>query len=198
MARSSSVRVRIDDFEDGVLPLVCVSTGAPAEHRYRVSATSKTSGAVWLALLAGPVGLVLAVALSSILRRRTEGLLPYTDEQQLRILGRVRTAAWGAVAALGVAVGGFLLMARTEGGFAGLGLLLCALALVVAAFAGFLWLNPPGSAGATIDSTGRWVELDPVAPAFARAYEEQEARRRAARRAEAAGLGLGLDDRQPR
>jgi hypothetical protein len=86
------------------------------------------------------------------------------------------------------------LMAASEGGFAALGLVVCAGGILVAAFAGFLWCNPPGSVGATIDSTGRWVELAPVAPAFARAYEEQEARRRAARRAEAAGL----DDPQRR
>ena len=55
-------------------------------------------------------------------------------------------------------------------------------AVVAAVGFAFLWSNLPGSVGGHLDSTGRWIELDPVSSAFAAAYEQQEADRRAARR----------------
>ena len=179
----ASVRVRIDDFEDGVLPLVCAGSGVPSERRWKVEATSRTPGWVWLFLLAFPWGLLAILVLSAALRKRTPGFVPYTDAHQAAVQGRVRTAAWFAVSGMALVVGGVALL--TQPGFRPLGAVVAAGAAFVTAFSYFLWLNPPGSAGLTLDRTGRWVELDPVAPAFARAYEEQEARRRAARRAEA-------------
>jgi hypothetical protein len=47
-----------------------------------------------------------------------------------------------------------------------------------------VWSNPPGALGLKLDSTGRWIEVDNASPAFTFAYEQQEARRRAARRAD--------------
>lgn len=169
----ATVRLRIDDFEDGVVPAICAGSGAPADRNYVVRASSRAPGWVWLALLGGPGGLLLALLLSGVFRKATSGYLPYDDGYQDRMRARIRTA--GAVA-------GFALLGGTWGGLA---LVFFVGGLLTASVGAFFWFNPPGSVGATLDSTVRWVELDNASPAFVRAYEEQEARRRAARRAEA-------------
>jgi hypothetical protein len=178
----ATVRIRIDDFEDGVLPAICAATGAPADRNYEVRATSRASGWVWLALLAGPGGILVALLFSGVFRKSTSGYLPYLDAYQDRMRSRIRIAAVGAGAGVAAALGGFALLGGTWGG---LGLLFFVGGLLAASLGAFFWFNPPGSVGATLDSTVRWVELDNASPAFVRAYEGQEAHRRAARRAEA-------------
>jgi hypothetical protein len=178
----ATVRLRIDDFEDGVVPAICAGSGAPADRNYVVRASSRAPGWVWLALLGGPGGLLLALLLSGVFRKSTSGYLPYDDAYQDRMRARIRMA--GAVAGAGAvaAVAGFALL---DGTWGGLGLLFFVGGLLTASVGAFFWFNPPGSVGATLDSTVRWVELDNASPAFVRAYEAQEARRRAARRAAA-------------
>lgn len=177
------MRIRIDDFEDGVVPGVCAGTGAPGARLYHVSASSRTPGWAWLGLFAGPAGIVFVFLAAVFLRKTAEGYLPYVDQHQDRMRRRIRVSA-------GVAAGGFalavvsLLPLRTVG-FATLGYLGVALGGLALVAGLFLWANPPGSVGLTLDSTGRWVEVDNASPAFAVAYEQQEARRRAARRADA-------------
>jgi len=177
----ATVRLRIDDFEDGVLPGICAGSGAPADRNYVVRATSRAPGWVWLALLAGPGGLLLVLLLSAVFRKSTTGYLPYDDAYQDRMRSRIRVAGVVAVAGVAAAVAGFAL----GGSYRGLGFLFFVGGLLAASVGAFLWFNPPGSVGLTLDSTVRWVELDNASPAFVRAYEDQEARRRAARRAEA-------------
>lgn len=65
--------------------------------------------------------------------------------------------------------------------------------MAVGAFFVFLWANPPGSVGGHLESTGRWIELDPVSGAFASAYERQEVARKAVRRNEAYDRTAGVD-----
>ena len=194
----ASVRVRVEDFEDGVLPLVCVATGAPSDRLYKVEATSRAPGWVWLFLLGFPWGLFLIPLVAGATRKRTWGFVPYTDAHQTVVSRRVRMAAWCAVSGAAALVLGFLLLLQQGYGVLGFGF--AVVGGVAALVGGFLGLNPPGSAGLTLDRTGRWVELDPVSPAFARAYEDQEARRRAARRAESASASArrGGDDPQLR
>ena len=179
----ASVRIRIDDFEDGVVPGVCAGTGAPGARLYHVSASSRTPGWAWLGLLAGPAGIVFVFLAGAFLRKTAKGYLPYVDEHQDRMRRRIRVS--GGVAAAGVALAVVSLLPLRTVGFATLGtagVVVGGLALVIGLF---LWANPPGSVGITLDSTGRWVEVDSASPAFTLAYEQQEARRRAARRADA-------------
>ena len=179
------VRVRIEDFEDGVLPDVCVSSGAPADGRSASSISTRTSGWLWLFVFAGPFGIVGALVLASVLRKTAHGRLPYARAVQDRLAERMRTYAWFAVSSIGLFAGG-LALAQADG-FGPVGTVVMFGAAFVGAFFVFLWSNPPGSVGGHLDSTGRWVELDPVSPRFAAAYERQEADRRAARRAEVRG-----------
>ena len=180
----ATVRVRIDDFEDGLLPGICAATGAPAERTYRVEATSKAPAWIWLFLFAFPWGLVVIAVLGRLLRTSTTGYVPFTPAHRALVSGRIRTAAWATVIAAAVAVGSLLLVAASSASaFRSLGLLGMGGAVLVAVLGYFLWLNPPGSVGMTIDGTGRWVELDNASPAFVAAYEAQEAQRRAERRA---------------
>ena len=179
----ATVRLRIDDFEDGVVPAICAGSGAPADRNYVVRASSRAPGWVWLALLGGPGGLLLALLLSGVFRKSTSGYLPYRDAYQDRMRARIRTAGAVGVAGVGVAIAGFALLGGTWGG---LGLVFFVGGLLAASIGAFFWFNPPGSVGVTLDATTRWVELDNASPAFVQAYEQPEARRRAARRAAAA------------
>ena len=182
MARA---RIRIEDFEDGVYPDVCASSGAEGGTRlYRVQISNRVRW-VWLLVLGGPVGILAAVVLSGVLRKTASGYVPYTPAVQARLQQRVRTYAWIAVASAVVAVGSLLLGLSGDDGFDTLALLgvLGGSAFVLVAL--FLWVNPPSSVGGALDSTGRWIELDPVSARFAAAYEQQEARRRAGRRSDA-------------
>lgn len=178
----ATVRLRIDDFEDGVLPGLCAGTGVTADRNYVVRATSRAPGWVWLALLAGPGGVLLVLLLSGVFRKSTTGYLPYADAYQDRMRSGIRVAGGLAGAGAAAAVAGSALLG---GPYRGLGFFFLVGGLLAASVGVFLWFNPHGSVGLTLDSTVRWVELDNASPAFVRAYEEQEARRRAARRAEA-------------
>lgn len=180
----AGVRIRIDDFEDGVLPGICVGSGVETSRNYRVTATSKPPAWIWLFVFAFPWGLVVSFVLAATLRKSTPGFLPYTEPTRAKIDHRIRTSAWAAVGGAASLVVSIPLL--TTPGFRTLGILLAAGGAVAALVGYFLWLNPPGSVGATLDSTGRWIVLDNVSSAFAFAYEQQEARRRAARRAGAA------------
>ena len=178
----SAVRIRIEDFEDGVYPDVCASTGVFGETRlYERTVSTKAPGWLLLGLLAGPVGIVAALVLSGALRRSATGVVPYHPTAQHRIARRRELAARVALVGLAVDIGSLVLLSRT-GGFDGIALVGLGLGIVAAVVGGFFWINVPGSVGGTLDSTSRWIELDSVHPRFAAAYEEQEARRRAARR----------------
>jgi hypothetical protein len=189
MARGRAVRVRIEDFEDGVLPLVCASTGAPADARYGVRATGPSPGWVWLFLLGGPIGWLLAFGLAGTVRSSsTLGMVPFTDAHQDALQARIRRLAWTTVGGVALLVAGLALGGTSGEAFSPLALLFVAVGFALALVAGFLWLHPPGSVKATIEGNGRWVVLTPVAAAFVEGYEAQEARRRQARRLEADDL----------
>ena len=178
----ASVRIRIDDFEDGVLPGVCAGTGAPGARLYHVTASSRTPGWAWLALFAGPAGFVFLLLAGSFLRKTAQGYLPYSEHHQARMLHRIRTSA--AVAAGGLVLLVLSLFVRTGIGFGNLGIAGFVVGGITVTLGVFLWANPPGSVGLTLDGTGRWIEVDTCSNGFAFAYEQQEARRRAARRSE--------------
>lgn len=179
----ASVRIRIDDFEDGVLPEVCASSGAPSERLYKTDISSRTPGWVWLCVLGGPFGIALALVLAAVLRKTAHGYLPSTDEVQARLQVRSRLGARCFVASIALLVVG-LLLATTAEGFGPLGAVIMGVAAVSALVAAFLFSNVPGSVGGHLDSTSRWVELEPVSPWFVAAYDAQESARRAERRAQ--------------
>ena len=181
------VRVRIDDFEDGVYPDVCASSGVEGGARLYRAAISSRSPWLWLLVLGGPAGIIAALVLHAVLQKTAHGYLPYAEAVQVRLYQRSRRFAWAAVASLGVVVGSLLLTTSGTSGFRGLGALGFVAGIVGMLAFGFLWSNVPGSVGGRLDTTGRWIVLDPVNDRFAAAYEQQEARRRAARRADAAG-----------
>jgi hypothetical protein len=56
----AAVRIRIDDFEDGSVPLVCASSGASGARLYQADISSKSPGWMWLLVLGGPMGLAAA------------------------------------------------------------------------------------------------------------------------------------------
>ena len=177
------VRIRIDDFEDGLVPGICASSGRPGARLYHAEIPSRGAAWVWLLAFAGPVGIVVALILTGVLRKSAQGYLPYREEVQELIRLRSSRYAQGLVASLTLLTAAFVLSVASRD-FRPLSVLLGIAAVVGAMGFGFFWINVPGSVGGHLDGTGRWIELDPVAPAFAAAYEAQEARRRAARRDE--------------
>ena len=178
----ASVRVRIDDFEDGVLPGVCASSGVPGARLCRIDASSRTPGWLLLCLLGGPFGIIAGLVLSGALRKTASGYVPYSYHVHAKLQDRLQTYAWLGVGGVAGIVGGLGL--SMADGYGPLGVVLLAGGFFLAAFFGFLWSNVPGSVRATLDSTSRWVVFDPVSAAFAEAYEAQEADRRRARRAD--------------
>jgi len=181
----AGVELRRDDYEDGVLPQVCVFTGAPAE--VLVEHRSRQGAGAWivLLLLLGPVGVLAMLVVDRMLQVEARGLLPMTHAALAE-----RTAArrrWNVVALAGaVAVAAGLAVALTAGAeVRGVGLVAAGIGVIVAVGA---WAAPAftGVTGRP-DRTGRTVRLSGVAPEFARAYRAQDERRAEVRRA--AGLG---------
>ena len=186
----AGVRVRIDDFEDGLLPDVCASSGAPGARLYWITVSSKTPAWLWLGVFGGPAGIVAALVLSSVLRKSASGYVPYTAETHARLQRARRRATWGVLQGLGAVVAAVALAALGPPSFHLVASAVGVAGLVAVVVFAFLYANPPGSVGGHLDSTSRWVELDPVSTRFAAAYEAQEAERRAARRDEVIGTRL--------
>ena len=189
----AKVRIRIDDFEDGLLPGICAASGAPGARLYHADIPSKAPAWVWLLVFAGPAGIVLALLVAQFARKVAHGYVPYADEVQAVLRERSRRYALAVVSCVALFTTVLVLLATgglgvgSASGFRTLGLVLCGAALLGGLVFFFLWCNLPGSVGGNLDSTGRWIELDPVSAGFAAAYEAQEADRRAARRAEVIG-----------
>ena len=187
----AKVRIRIDDFEDGLLPGICAASGADGARLYHADIPSKVPAWVWLLAFGGPAGILLALLIARFARSTAHGYVPYTDELQAKLRARSRCFARGFVGSLAVAVGALFLFTvdgfGPGGGFGRLAFVLVLAGGLGALVLAFLWSNVPGSVGGHLDGTGRWIELEPVSVRFAEAYERQEAERRSARRAEVIG-----------
>ena len=188
---ASSVRIRIEDFEDGLLPGICASSGADGARLYATSLRSKPIPWLLLAIFAGPFGILAAIVLASALRKTVEGYVPYTPKVHAQVQRRVIRCAWGVAQGFGAVVAALVLAVAGPDSFAPIAVIVGIAGLLAFAVFSFLCSNPPGSVGGHLDSTGRWVVLDPVATRFALAYEAQEDDRREARRAEVIGTRLG-------
>jgi hypothetical protein len=171
----------MDDFEDGVLPRVCASSGAPGDRLYH-SNIDYAPAWPFLFLLLFPFGILIAIVLRFTLTRRAEGFLPYADhiQRHMRVSRRHGWIATGIGAGV-IAGGGAGLMGRAiQPVFTAMlvvGILVVVGGLIRACY-------PAGSIGGKPDANGRWIELAPVSNEFADAYEAQERQRRAERRAE--------------
>jgi hypothetical protein len=176
--------IRIDDFEDGVLPPVCVVTGRPADG-YRPYRFGRTPGWILFALVLGPVGIVVLLVLALTTRRTVSGYLPVCDDA-LAHGRRWRRNGWIAVLA-GGAVDVFF--AFVFDSFGNRALFVVSEAVGAGLVVAGLWIvaRPPGSVGGRPDRVERWVHISPVSVAFFDAYERQE-RRRMDERRHAAGV----------
>jgi hypothetical protein len=192
----ATVRVRRDDYEDGVLPHVCVATGAPAE--VLVDHRSHRGLGAWglLLLVFGPAGIVAWIVIDRVLRREAHGLLPAS--RAAVEASRAARQRWDVAVRAGLlaAAAGGVVAAVAEGPLATAGAVLLVAGLVVASVAWFapVGLQPKGMP----DRDGRWIELSGVSPELARAYRAQdEARAEARRSARRAGARAGVDPRVP-
>ncbi|MFN2607755.1 MAG: hypothetical protein ABR511_07640 [Acidimicrobiales bacterium] len=175
----TAVRVRTEDFEDGLLPRVCVVSGAPADRLWRVDADHSPRWP-WLLIFLGPPGLVAAIAIVALARREASGYLPFTDSVRAR-RRRALDRAWRwLLGSAGVAVGGTF-AAFSAAPLHAVGLVAVAAGAIGVVGSLLVLSDPPGSVLVRPLAGGRWVEVDRPSPAFAAAYESQDARRRAAR-----------------
>lgn len=175
------MRIRRDDFEDGILPEVCVHTGGLADRNYAFHATWSPSWPLALVLL-GPVGWVLAFVLIRSQRREAHGYLPYSDAGHAVLVARRHRAIEAALVSAVVATGGAA-WALADLAIPAVGFTLLILGVIGVAAGGSFASTVPGSVTIRPDDSGRWVTVKPVHPAFADAYGKQGERRRAQRRA---------------
>ena len=177
--RMADVRLRIDDFEDGMLPPVCVSSGAPTATQYIVRAHRQPWWPL-VFLVLGPVGLPIALVALVGTHRSVSGSLPFDDEVQRTSAASRRVRSSGAILAFVLTVATVLVAAgagsTTAAVVAGLVGALTTVAFWVAAE------RPRGSVGLQLSREGRWVVARGVSPVFVGAYERQEQARRATRR----------------
>jgi hypothetical protein len=175
----ADITIRIDDFEEGLLPDRCVVSGRPAPTHYIVRAHRQPWWPLAFLLL-GPVGWLVVLIVLAGTHRSVAGSLPFDEEVQrtsatsrrARWLGAIVSAVTGASVVL-VAGGAGYTDVAVLGGLAGL--------ITTAGF----WLaaqRPRGSIGLKLSRDGRFVIVRGGAPEFASAYERQEQVRRADRR----------------
>jgi len=174
------VEVRRDDYEDGVLPQLCVLTGAPAEVLLDHRSRSGGGAVTLLLLLLGPLGVVAMIVVDRLLEVEARGQLPVSRAAMAertaarhRANAVARVGAVVAVAGVGVAV-----LAGSSLRLAGLAAAVAGLVVVVVAFGWPAWSGVQGRP----DRAGRTVTLVGVSAQFARAYRAQDERRAEARR----------------
>ena len=169
----AAVSVFVDDAIRGRLPLVCATTGQPADLvvRMRQPVGGGMPGAAWLLVFLGPVGIV-ALVVVALVCRAPEYLtvrVPQTEAayQRERLLGRLRSGA----CVLGVATLAYGIV--RPGLFPvmwlvlGVGFLLAGMGLHAMVYF--------RTVGVGLDASRRWVTLTGVHPEFVRAVERQDA-----------------------
>jgi len=171
----------MDDYEDGVLPAVCASSGEPSDRLYH---SHLRHSPLWplLFLVVFPFGIIVTVVLCLVLSRQADGFLPYSDAVQRRMRQSMR-AGW-IVSGVGVAVAALALYGLSVNAIQRAFVVFLVLGVLTAIGGLFRVSFPAGSVGGMPDRNGRWITLRHVSRGFADAYDAQEQRRRAERRAE--------------
>jgi hypothetical protein len=166
----AEVSLRVDDFENGVLPPMCASRGVTPARPRRLRASYQPTWPLVFVLL-GPVGLLIAFVAMVGMTRHVDGWLPRSDEVVERGK-RSRSAAFTAVCIVAATslIGVLALMsvgARSPALLVG--------ALGVVAVVAALWRagHPRGHIPARLTANGRRVILRNIDQVFAAAYDEQ-------------------------
>jgi hypothetical protein len=171
----AQVTVRVEDFEDGAFPMVCVASGVPVERRRQATARYEPR---WPAvfLLLGPVGIVITLVAAIALARTVDGWVPMDERLAGRGDEERRRALIAAAVLTGVTVGAMALVAAA--GSSSLPLLVLAAGVVAVGVALYRAFSAPGAVHARFAPNGRTVTMTRVHADFAEAYQAQEWRRR--------------------
>ena len=170
----ATIELRVDDFEDGVLPWVCASSGEPVTARYGFRATHSSAWPVLL-LVAGPVGFVAMVVVMALLHGHVDGWLPLSDRAHEAVPrlppsgaptpGRGARRERRRGRAPGVV--GLDHVAGRRGPRGSVSIGWCAATV----------FRPEGSLGLRLSRNGRVVTIVDASEEFAAAYRAQEERR---------------------
>ena len=170
------VRVRVEDFEDGAFPPVCVVSGRRCESTTPIElpvATSPTKAAMIAVLVFGLLAFLFANRPKPV-----RGYLPVLQESLDAIRRRRRQGTLLSVGSLLALLPVAILSGDLADGVVKLLMLTCFAGI----FVGLYWyLRPKGAPGAALDPTLRWLELFPVSDEFAAAYTALEDQRRTER-----------------
>ncbi len=172
---SQVVRVPVDDFVVGDLPMVCVAAGLPADGLVDFESRETKFQGWWVFLLVlGPLGLLAIAFLYAVSDApgRVGGSLPITESalaaynRRSRILAR----SW-LVPVVGLVIGASVLPVSQTTWIDGtaMGILAAGLIGGVVMAAGAGWSRDRNDVGVALDGTGRWVEIRNVHPNFAAA-----------------------------
>lgn len=167
----AAVSVFVDDAIRGTLPLVCAKTGGPADLVVRrTRPVGGMSGAIWLLVLLGPVGM-LALVVIALFGPATEQLtvrVPYSqaawDDQR-----RLRNLSWTTI---GTGFGFLLAAVILRDLFP---LMWLSVGAVAVATGLLLWaVAASREVDISLDGSRRWVTFSGVHSAFVRAVDDRE------------------------
>lgn len=161
MARGALLPV--EAFEQGGGPAVCVLSGKPTDHRFKLTATSRGTPS-WL-LFVGVIPYVVARLLS----KRSHGSLPLTEEVERLLSARKIKARSIAIPCAVVILLGALALSQMPGVAVILLIAPCSFAVTL------VILNRQRSplSPVHLDPEGRWVVIPHAAEEYAAALEEQ-------------------------
>lgn len=174
------VTVFVDDAVRGNLPGICAKSGEPTTgHMTITEDMSGSLGALWLAVLFGPIGwLILVLVASSRRRSNLTVRLPYSTQVVGWYTSAVREMFWcigGTVAGIGLCAASVVAIPIVEGFTAWIAAT-AVLAVGVVATTVCRWRSLRLLVGLSLDASGRWVTLHRVHPAFAEACTVAERR----------------------
>lgn len=177
----AEVTVFVDDADLGRLPQLCAKRGTPTGSRLRTVeevGRSNRLGVLWLLVLAGPLGWIALLFLTS--RDAGEHLaveVPLSDGAHGELAAGQRLRRVAVVGGVGAVLALWLLGAWAQLGTSGVVLLAgVAVATLVVVFIAERRIDR-ASIGVSLDASRRWVTLAGVHPVFVAACREQQVER---------------------